>query len=965
MDEPQVAPLTEYVRQLGKKHPTWEFPNFDPLDGGCGAGVVSTSAATILNGGGMAGGNGGKGADDLAGGGGGGGDALVTTAGAITLTNIGSMNGGDGGAGGGSAGGNFGGGGGGGAGVDLGIGGNSITNLGSISGGTGGASLLGGAANGRGGAGITTFGNDIINNTGSIIAGVAGDGVTRADAILFNGANNQLKLQGGSNIVGNLELSNGGGATISALNGGLSLSNDIVLGSASDLSFDTSVAGLTVAGIISGAGTVTANGGSGSLIITGNNTYTGITTINAGNTLQVGNNAASGSLGTGAVADAGTLIFNRIDAVIVANAISGGGVLNQSGTGTTILTGANNYSGATTVTAGTLQIGNGGTVGSLGTGAVLIDTGAILSFNRSDTVTAINDIGGTGTLNKNGSGNLILTGTNSFSGNTNVNIGTLSVNGSIAGDITVNSGAALGGSGSVGNVDLLSGGILAPGNSIGTLTVNDNLNFAAGSIYRVEANAAGSADRTDVLGNLAINGGTVDVQAGAGSFAQNTTYTILTNLGTRTGTFAGVTSNLAFLTPTLSYDASHVFLNLARNTVSFSNVAATPNQRAVAGTLENVAGGASGDMSTVLTAVTGLSVGQARAAYDAMSGAGLVALRRSAPAFANNFGNQLRARMDATGMSASVASFDGVQLAANDHINDLMPALAQAPQQQYTLAGGIPQTQTDKRGLWVRAYGNDQSTDSDGNAASNRIRNAGISVGFDTRISDSLVIGAALTHGSADIDTDNNESGNSRGNAAALYASYASGGWNFNGSATLARNDNSMQRRMTFGGIDRTASSDFYSNTVALYGEATHDVPMAGWTLQPLAGLSLSRNMTDGFTETGADALNLQVAGQNVNSAKTLFGAKAIFDLDKVQLQPRLIWGHEFGNINSEMTAQLQGAPTQFGIAGVDLPRDTLIAGMTIVGHSSGQLSLFADMQGEFSSQQTNLALLVGLRASW
>ena len=291
--------------------------------------------------------------------------------------------------------------------------------------------------------------------------------------------------------------------------------------------------------------------------------------------------------------------------------------------------------------------------------------------------------------------------------------------------------------------------------------------------------------------------------------------------------------------------------------------------------------------------------------------------------------------------------------------------LAQAPQQKFTLAGGIPQIPADTSGFWLRAYGSDQDTDSDGNAAGNRIKDAGISVGFDTKVNNDLVIGAALTHGSADIHTDNNENGRSRGNAVALYGSYAADAWNFSGSATLARNDNRMQRRIAFGGIDRIAQSDFDSDTATLYGEATYDVAMNGWTLQPLMGLSLSRNKSDAFTETGANALNLQVASQTVNSAKTLFGAKAIFDFDKVQLQPRLIWSHEFGDANRAMTTQLQGTPTSFAIAGVDLPRDSFIVGMTIVGRTSERLSLFADVQGEFNSRQTNLGLLVGLRASW
>ncbi len=120
----------------------------------------------------------------------------------------------------------------------------------------------------------------------------------------------------------------------------------------------------------------------------------------------------------------------------------------------------------------------------------------------------------------------------------------------------------LGGNGTIfGSV--VNAGTLAPGNSIGLLTVNGN--FAqVGGVYQVEANAAGQADRINVGGSAAIAGGaTVQVLAAAGSYANSTTYTILRATGGVSGTYSGVTSNFAFLTPSLSYDANDVFLTLA------------------------------------------------------------------------------------------------------------------------------------------------------------------------------------------------------------------------------------------------------------------------------------------------------------------------------------------------------------------------------------------------------------------
>ena len=82
--------------------------------------------------------------------------------------------------------------------------------------------------------------------------------------------------------------------------------------------------------------------------------------------------------------------------VTVDNDISGTGTLTKAGAGTTTLTGANTYSGTTTISAGTLQVGNGGTSGRLGTGNVV--NNAALVINRSDAVTRRAVISGTGTL---------------------------------------------------------------------------------------------------------------------------------------------------------------------------------------------------------------------------------------------------------------------------------------------------------------------------------------------------------------------------------------------------------------------------------------------------------------------------------------------------------------------------------------------------------------------------------------
>ncbi len=183
--------------------------------------------------------------------------------------------------------------------------------------------------------------------------------------------------------------------------------------------------------------------GAGTLIVTSTNNYSGGTTINQG-TLQIGNSGYSGTLGSGDVVNDATLLFDRSATLIVSSSISGTGALTQAGTGTLILTGTNDYSGLTTISEGTLRVGNSTTTGTLGTGAVV--NNATLSFYRSNEVVVNNVISGTGAVVKASSGTLILTGANTYTGGTTISAGRLELQRAggntlaPAGDLTITGG---------------------------------------------------------------------------------------------------------------------------------------------------------------------------------------------------------------------------------------------------------------------------------------------------------------------------------------------------------------------------------------------------------------------------------------------------------------------------------------------------------------------------------------------
>jgi len=296
-----------------------------------------------------------------------------------------------------------------------------------------------------------------------------------------------------------------GNTTISA--GALQIGNGGAAGSIASSAFTDNSAltidvsnATTLGGAISGSGTLTQMG-TGTAILTGNNSYTGVTTISGG-TLQVGNGGTSGTLGTNTVTDNGALVFNRTDVNTVAGAISGTGALTQAGTGTVILAANNSYSGVTTISAGALQIGNGGTTGSLGTNTVT-DNGSLI-FNQTGATTVTNAISGTGTLTQAGTGTVLLPNANTYSGGTTVSAGTLLAGnataiGGTATNISVASGATFG---LTGGIKMISRTGLLTLNSNGLSPTSTLLNSSGTNSYEGNISLSGNATIEENAGQI-------------------------------------------------------------------------------------------------------------------------------------------------------------------------------------------------------------------------------------------------------------------------------------------------------------------------------------------------------------------------------------------------------------------------------------------------------------------------------
>ncbi|RJH27914.1 fibronectin-binding autotransporter adhesin ShdA [Salmonella enterica] len=247
---------------------------------------------------------------------------------------------------------------------------------------------------------------------------------------------------------------------------------------------------------VTGEGQIVKSG-SDELIVTGDNNYSGGTTITGG-TLTADH---ADSLGTGAIANSGVLQVGEGE---LENTLSGAGSLVKTGTGELTLSGDNSYSGTTTITGGTLTADH---ADSLGTGTIA--NSGVLQVGEGELE---NTLSGSGSLVKTGTGELTLSGDNTYSGGTTIDDGVLIADNadSLGTGTIANNGVLQVGEGELKNTLSGTGSLVKIGT--GELTLNGDNDYSGGTTID---DGVLIADNADSLGTGAVaNNGVLQVGEG-------------------------------------------------------------------------------------------------------------------------------------------------------------------------------------------------------------------------------------------------------------------------------------------------------------------------------------------------------------------------------------------------------------------------------------------------------------------
>ena len=535
-----------------------------------------------------------------------------------------------------------------------------------------------------------------------------------------------------------------------------------------------------------------------------------------------------------------------------------------------------------------------------------------------------------------------LTGSGDFSDGGAVRNGATLINqGGITGSLTVDAGGAYAGGGSVGNLNV--NGTLRTDTGLGRATIVHDLNMGSGSTLVYGVNADGSSAPVQVGGTASLNGATLAVNPGSGTYPWQSHYTVL-HAANVNGTFGTVTSNYAFLTPTLAYTPTQVDLTYTRNDVAFNQFAATGNGSSAANSLATM-----GKNNALYNALLNTTQSTAGAAIEQLAGASNANLTSATLGASSQVGNSMLSAMQQMGSSPGLM----VGLDQRD-----TPVLA---------ANGVPSearnlNDPNARGrLWLQAIGGYGKLDGEHGNSGLEQRTKGSVLGADWALNPQWRLGVLGGYSKTDLDATGVD-GNVESWHAGVYALRQSGPYSLRLGAAYSGHQGESKRTVAFNGFNDRPKGDYDANSQQAFAELGYAMGSGRLSAEPFASLGYQRYHRDRYQEKGGAAA-LDVDSQTQDNFSSTFGLRLahLNSLDNgMSLTPRMAagWKHTYGDVSSSTRQAFVVGGSAFNVDGSSLDRDSLVLEAGLDLGISARHTLGVGYSGEIGSNSRNHGLI-------
>jgi len=502
-----------------------------------------------------------------------------------------------------------------------------------------------------------------------------------------------------------------------------------------------------------------------------------------------------------------------------------------------------------------------------------------------------------------------LTGSGDFSDGGAVRSGATLINqGGIAGNLTVDAGGVYAGGGSVGN--LLVNGTLRTNTALGTATVVRDLTLSSGATLAYGVNADGSSAPVKVGGTANLNGATLAVNPGSGTYPWQSHYTVL-QAGQINGTFGHVTSDYAFITPTLDYSATQVDLTYTRNDVTFNQLALSGNGNSAANSLATL-----GKNNALYNALLNTTNATAGAAIEQLAGSSNANLTSATLGASSQVGGSMLSAMQQMGGGA------GLMVGLDQRETPVLAATG-VPAEARNLNDPNAQGR-----LWLQAIGGYGKLDGSHGSSGLEQRTKGSVLGADWALDAQWRVGVLGGYSKTDLDATGVD-GNVESWHAGVYALRQSGPVALRLGAAYSGHQGESKRTVAFNGFNDRPKGDYDADSQQAFAELGYALGSGRLSAEPFANLGYQRYHRDSYNEKGGAAA-LQVDGQTQDNFSTTFGLRLahLSSLDNgMSLTPRMSagWKHTYGDVSTSTQQAFLGGGTAFSVEGSSLDRDSLV----------------------------------------
>jgi outer membrane autotransporter protein len=535
-----------------------------------------------------------------------------------------------------------------------------------------------------------------------------------------------------------------------------------------------------------------------------------------------------------------------------------------------------------------------------------------------------------------------LTGSGDFSDGGAVRNGATLINqGSIAGNLTVDAGGVYAGGGSVGSLTV--NGTLRTDTGLGRATIVRDLNMGSAATLAYGVNADGSSAPVQVGGIANLNGATLAVNPGSGTYPWQSHYTVL-QAAQVNGTFGKVSSDYAFLTPTLAYTPTQVDLTYTRNDVAFNEFATTGNGTNAANSLASI-----GKNSALYNALLNTSQSSAGAAIEQLAGASNANLTNATLSASSQVGSSMLSAMQQMGGSPGLL----VGLDQRD-----TPVLA---------ANGVP---TEARNLndpnahgrlWLQGIGGYGKLDGEHGSSGLEQRTKGSVLGADWSLNSAWRLGVLGGYSKTDLDATGVD-GNVESWHAGVYALHQNGPIALRLGAAYSGHQGESKRTIAFNGFSDRPKGDYDADSQQAFAELGYAMGSGRLSAEPFASLGYQRYHRDSYKEKGGAAA-LQVDSQTQDNFSSTFGLRLahLSSLDNgMSVTPRMAagWKHTYGDVGGSTRQAFVTGGTAFSVDGSSLDRDSLVLEAGLDVGISARHTLGVGYSGEIGSNSRNHGLI-------